>query len=240
MRTTYEKRQFDFEQPLTAPQDPKRIIVHRQGNPGVEGESGIAWGKRTGAFTIHSYIDDGVCYDAIAPTRHAFHVKESSVAAARGFRATGAYGPRGDYDTIGIETEDESPTSAALAPGQAYGLSQETRITLLLRTADYLRAWNLTPADVDEHATWDPVQRPDDLGDAFNIPDFRDDLTDYLAGRTPWRTVGQFARGTRAPASWKPAEPVANPPAPAVDVAAIRREAEAMRASADRILELTK
>ena len=212
MRQPYETRLFDFEASPAA-QVPRRIILHRQGNPGVEGENGLAWGKRTGAFTIHSYIDDAVCFDAIAPLRHAFHVKEASVAAARGFRTAGAYGPRGDYDSIGIETEDENAQSTALAPGQAYGLSQETRVTLLLRVAAYLRQFPpLTPDDVTEHADWDRWQRPEDLGDALNIPDFRDDLRDLLAGREPWRTVGAFARGGRTTVLPPAAPPTVAPP----------------------------
>jgi LysM repeat protein len=150
-------------------------------------------------FTIHSYVDDGVCFDAISPGRHAFHVREPRTAAAKGFRTTGQHGTRGDYDTIGIEAEDENPTSGDLLPGQAYGLSQETRITLLLRVRDYLRDFPyLTPEDVSEHATWDQWTRPHDLGDALNVLDFRDDLHDLRAGRTPWRTVGKHANGTRA------------------------------------------
>ena len=202
IRLTYETRHFDFEQELSAAQNPKRIVVHRQGNPGATALNALNWGKREDAFTVHSYVGGGVCYDAIHSTRHAFHVKEASVAAARGFRTTGAYGPRGDYDSIGIETEDV----IGGAPGQAYSITQETRITLLLRVAKYLDTWNLTPEDVDEHATWDPVNRAEDLGDALHIPDFREDLRDFRAGRVPWRTVGQFARGTAAPLSWKPVE----------------------------------
>lgn len=207
MRLTYERVLFDFGREQTSWQRARRIIMHRQGNPGVEGESGIAWGKRTGAFTIHRYIDDARCFEGIALDRHAFHASAARVAEARGFRVAGTYGPRGDYDSIGVEMEDEDAQSTTLAPGQAYGLSRETRITAVLVVADILRAcpW-LTVADIDEHATWDPDDRPEDLGDALNIPDFREDVADLLAGRTPWRTVGEFARGTRAPASWQPAE----------------------------------
>jgi len=217
MRTTYRRVIFDFGTPRPAEHVggiPKRIIWHRQGNPGVEGRAGIEYGRSSSTFTIHSYIDDDTSYDAIPPECQAFHTLESRIAAQKGYRTTGAYGVRGDYDSIGIETEDENQQSAKLAPGQVYGLSQETRITLLLRTFDYLKQFpNLTPADVDEHATYDPWQRSEDMGDAINILDAREDLADLLAGRTPWRIVGEFARGTRAPASWKPATTVVLPPA---------------------------
>lgn len=207
MRMTYERVPFDFGRAATVLQIPRRIVIHRQGNPGVEGENGLAWGKRTGSFTIHSYVDDGVCFDAIPPNRHAFHVLQASVAAEKGFMVDGPYGKRGDYESIGIESEDETPESADLAPGQAYGLSQATRITLLLRVADYLRQYpHLTPDDVYEHADFDPWTRAQDLGDALNLSDFRDDLRDLLAGRVPWRTVGRWATGARAKAEAKPKE----------------------------------
>lgn len=214
MRVTYEAVPFDFEQAVTSWQRPRRIIIHRQGNLGAEGESGIAWGKRTGAFTIHRYIDDGRCFIAIPLDRHAFHVSATTVARARGMRVDGDYGPRGDYDSVGVEMEDESPQTTPLAPGQHYGLSRETRITAVQVVADIIRECNsapgatimLTVADIDEHATWDPDQRPEDLGEALNVQDFREDVQDVLDGREPWRTVGEFATGARAPLSWKPVE----------------------------------
>lgn len=226
MRMIYQTRTYDFGQESSA-QTPKRICLHRQGNLGAKALNALDWGKRTGAFTIHSYVSDAVCYDAIMPDRHAFHVLAAGVAAQKGYRTTGAYGLRGDYDSIGIETEDV----AGGAPGQAYSLTQETRITLLLRTAAYLRQFGLSPDAVDEHATYDPTNRPDDLGDALHIPDFREDLRDLMAGRTPWRTVGQYATGGPAPLSWKPA---------GLDVVSIRLEAGAMMASAQRILDILK
>lgn len=212
MRMTYTRVPFDFERAETIEQVPMRIVMHRQGNPGAEGENGLAWGKRTGAFTIHGYVDDEVCFDAIPPTRHAFHVLASRLAHQSGFKANGVYGWRGDYETIGIECEDESPESGDLAPGQAYGLSQATRITALLRVRDYLLEFpHLTPDDVYEHADFDKVTRAHDLGDALNMADFRDDLRDLLAGRAPWRTVQRHATGARAPLTWKPAEKVPAP-----------------------------
>jgi len=207
MRETFERRNFDVGT-TSAAQTPRRIIIHRQGNPGAKALNSLNWGKRERAFTIHSYVGDGICYDAIPSTRHAFHVLEASIAAQRGFRVMGEHGRRGDYDSIGIETEDVRGG----APGQVYSLTQESRITLLLRTAEYLREFGLTPAAVSEHADWDPVNRPEDVGDALNLDDFRADLTDYLAGREPWRTVQASATGKEAPPSWRPAPSVPIPP----------------------------
>jgi N-acetylmuramoyl-L-alanine amidase CwlA len=206
MRTTYETRPFDFT--VTTAQQPRRVILHRQDNPGAKALAALEWGKRTDSFSIHSYIGDKVCYDAVSPFRHAFHVLESRVAQEKGWRVYGPYGYRGDYDSIGVECEDV----LGGAPGQAYSLTQETRITLLLRVAAYIKAHNLTPENVWEHADLDPYARKDDLGDALNILDFRLDLHDYLAGRTPWRTVGKYARGTRAVAAPAPAPSTDSPP----------------------------
>jgi hypothetical protein len=199
MRLTYTISQFFGFHPITTRfQTPRKVVWHRQGNPGAEGESGIAWGARTGAFTIHHYIDDGICLSAVPENRHAYHVKEHRWAPNFGLVTNGVHGIRGDYDTIGVELEDESPTSTPLAPGQAYGLSQETRITAVLLGADILRRWPLlTTADFIEHADLDPITRAEDVGDALYLPDFRKDVDDVLAGRTPWRTVGKFATGTQ-------------------------------------------
>lgn len=188
---------FPADKMNSASQRPTKVVWHRQGNPGAEGENGIAWGARTGAFTIHEYIDDQVVLEGIPWDRHAFHVLESRNAQKFGLPSTGVYGPRGDYNTFGVEMEDESPASAELAPGQLYGLSQETRITAVLLGADILRwfPW-LTVEDFLEHADLDPWTRSEDIGDGLYMPDFRLDVADSFAGREPWRTVGRFARGT--------------------------------------------
>lgn len=227
MRTTYAVQRFVFDNWfLTTAQVPRRIVIHRQGNLGVKALNALTWGNREKAFTIHSYVGDDTCYDAIPAGRHAFHVKEARKVKELGGRVTGSYGTRGDYDSIGIETEDV----AGGAPGQAYSLTQETRITLLLRVRDYLLEFpHLTPNDVYEHGQLDPWTRPNDLGDALNVLDFREDLKDLLAGRTPWRTVGTFARGTRATGG-APATPPA-PPSPVVlsddDVIAVIKDRSA-------------
>jgi hypothetical protein len=195
-------------------QRPTKIVMHRQGNPGVEGEAGADWGKRTGAFSIHRYIDDARVRVWIPFGRQAKHVSFGGNAAKFGLPATG----RGDANTIGIEMEDESPTSAPLAPGQTYGLSQETRITAVLLVADILRLYrHMTVADIIEHADLDPDNRPEDTGDALNLVDFRLDVQDVLDGKTPWRTVGKFATGSRMPGEAKPPVVVPLPqPKPAI------------------------
>lgn len=200
MRTTYNPVKFTgfpAARMNTIVQRPTKVVWHRQGNPGTEGVNGMQWGATSGSFSIHYYIDDQTALEGIPWDRHAFHVLESRNASKFGLPSTGLYGPRGDYNTIGVEMEDESPTSTALAPGQAYGLSQETRITAVLLGADIIRRhpW-LTVNDFIEHADLDPWTRAEDIGDGLYMPDFRLDVADVLAGRTPWRTVGQFARGT--------------------------------------------
>ena len=194
---TYLKTQFAFDAGLIGPyMTPTKIILHRQGNPGVEGQSGIAWMNSSGWGSIHRYIDDTLCAEGVPLNRRAYHAN-----------AIQADGQRADVSAIGIETEDESPQSATLAPGQPYGLSQDTRITLLLVVVDILKQYPGLP--IYEHADFDPKNRPDDLGDALNLPDFRLDVADVQAGREPWRTVGPFATGSRAPADWQPAPIVA-------------------------------
>jgi broad specificity phosphatase PhoE len=109
------------------------------------------------------------------------------------------WAPRGDIRAIGVETVELAGPGA---PGvdQAYHLTQETRITLLLRVADYLRQFpSIDPfTQVHSHAELDPWTRPNDPGDALNIGDFRDDLRDLLDGCEPWRTVGSVATAQRA------------------------------------------
>lgn len=220
MRTTYETRAFTFDQwAPTISQKPKRIILHRQGNPGATALNALNWGNRERRFTIHSYIGGKVCYDAIPADRHAFHVSEYRVAAARGFKSSGSYGPRGDYESIGLETEDVKGG----APGQAYSLTQETRITLLLRAAEYAEAWDLEPQDVYFHSDFDPWTRTEDLGNALNLGDFRADLFDYMTDKEPWRTVGQHASGVPAPESWRPPVENLSPPMKLGDAALIYR-----------------
>lgn len=194
MRNNYETIRYDFSNWfLTVTQVPDRIVIHRQGNPGATALHALNWGNSTKAFTIHSYIGGKRCYDAIDPRRHAFHVKEYRRAATLGFASNGQYGRRGDYNSIGIEAEDVRGG----APGQAYSLTQDTRITLVLRVAAYCREFNISPMRIYEHADLDPWTRSEDLGDALNVGDFRQDVADVLAGRTPWRTVGVHATGAR-------------------------------------------
>lgn len=200
LRTTYTTKQVVFppDRVNTRIQRATKIVVHRQGNPGVEGENGMEWGRRTGTFSIHYYVDDGMVLTGIPGNRHAFHVKESRKAAEYGLPPTGEYGPRGDYNTIGVECEDESTSSDDLAPGQTYGLSRETRITLVHLLADIIRDYPwLGTDDIIEHANLDPWTRPEDLGNALNILDLRADVADVIARREPWRTVGRYATGQR-------------------------------------------
>ena len=210
MRLSYRTESYAFDGTLPGYDhgEPIRIVIHRQGNPGARALASLAWGDREDRYTIHSYIDrDGVAIDALPPTTHAYHVREFRKALEMGVpvRQVGwrkwALSRRGDVQTIGIETVD-------LGSADAYYLSQETRITLLLRTADYIREFPaIDPMmHVHEHAQLDPWTRAHDLGDALNMIDFRLDLEDVLAGEEPWRTVGELATGARAPAV-RPATP---------------------------------
>ena len=210
LRTTY--RAIDSWLPArNAPQIPNRIIVHRQGNPGATAVNGLNY-LRTSGLGIHEYIEGDVSLHAQHWDQTEKHCLEASRAALWGLRTAGAFGPRGDYDAIGIETVDQPGG----APGQEYSLSQETRITLVLRCADICRIVGLDPLGkvagtgawvIEEHAEYDPANRPLDLGDALHIPDLRKDVADVLAGRVPFRTVGQFANGN-ATAVTAPPPPV--------------------------------
>ena len=241
MRRTYELRDFAFTNAALAGwhqriEDIRRIIVHRQGNPGATALNALNWGNSTAAFSIHDYVEDGVCYHAVKADRHAFHVTEHRLAEQRGFQVLAAGGiKRGDIDTIGIETVDV----AGGAAGQIYSLSQQTRITLVLRLADWLRYLpQLTVEAISEHADWDTWQRPDDLGDALNIPDLREDVRDLIEGREPWRTVQEFATGMRAPESWRTgpqSPPIPALPVPETPAEAIARE---LRLLAERVAAL--
>lgn len=213
MRSTYAVRPFTFthpDLPTNTPQIPSRIILHRQGNPGATAINSLMWGNNTGTYTIHSYADGVTCYEAVGPTHHAFHVKEYAHTPNK-FRTYGVYGSRGDYGSIGIESVD------ILKDGKP-ALSQETRVTLVLRVANYIRQFpTISTSNIYEHADLDPVNRADDLGDTLNLPDFRLDVEDVLSGRTPYRTVGVTANGSRntdlPPVPLVPAPPV-SPTAP--------------------------
>src|SRR5690606_22011673 len=63
MRTIYQWKTFKFSrESQAAPQQAKRIVVHRQGNPGATALGALQWGERENAFTIHRYIEDDVVY----------------------------------------------------------------------------------------------------------------------------------------------------------------------------------
>ena len=204
MRNTYVTKTFAFNNPSLAPikfGKPNRIILHRQGNPGAKAPNSLNWGNNTAAFSIHSYIERDTSYDAVNPEYTAYHVKQWVKASEMGYPTVFSGLVRGDFGAIGIETVDEGTTGA-------YYLHQETRITLLLRVAAYMRAYpHLTVGTVYEHADFDPWDRPDDLGNALNILDFRDDLSDLLSGKEPWRTVGPIANGYRTTVGKPPTTP---------------------------------
>ena len=224
MRTTYTRidTPFPAHRMTTTAQRPKKIVVHRQGNPGAEGENGIKWMVRTGAASIHRYIDDEKVFFGIPTDRHAFHVRGYRRTEEFGLPFSGQYGPRGDYDTIGVECEDEDQNSAQLAPGQTYGLSQETRISLVLVLRDLIREYpDLTVMDIIRHQELDPWTRPEDTGDALNLADLRADVQDLLDGEAPWRTVQTYATGAAAPQSWKPIPPAVALPSLTTDALTI-------------------
>lgn len=197
MRLTYKSESVAFpdNRITTAQQTPTQIVVHRQGNPGVEGEAGIRWMARTGAASIHYYVDDDTVWSGVPEDRHAFHVAESRRVSGR--PTWGLHGLRGDYNTIGVECEDEDRASGDLAPGQRYGLSQETRISLVVLLATLCYRRGLKPDVIIFHSTLDPWTRPEDPGNALNLEDLRADVAYMLADETPWRTVGRWATGAR-------------------------------------------
>lgn len=155
-------------------------------------------------------------YHCIPLTKQAFHANFGSYAqaAAWGYPVRTPGGTlRGDIRAVGIETVD----IPGGGPGQSYSLSQETRITLVLVLARQCRELGLDPlADhtIEEHAGYGDPSRTEDLGDAIFVPDVRLDVADLMAGRTPWRTVGQFAYGRPAPDTWRPVTPPPPPPPP--------------------------
>lgn len=234
-RTTYQWRTFKFSrESQAAPQRANRIVVHRQGNPGATATNALNWGERNNAFTIHRYIEDDVVYGAIPLERHAFHVLEPRIVETRGLRVTGAHGRRGDYDSVGIETVD----LPGGGPGQTYHLSRETRISLVAVCANLVKALRLSVADIDEHATWDPWTRPEDVGNALYIPDLRLDVQDVLDGREPWRTVQQHAFGKPAPESWRPAPET--PSAVTQALTAVRNAEAANKTTAEELAAARK
>jgi len=214
MRNTINVVDNYFNDPGGPDQVPDRLIIHRQGNPGASVRDSIAWAKRTGAFTIHEYIEDVTVYHCQHWHKMAFHVKEHRKAAERGFVASGAWGFRGDYNAIGVETQDEPGGG----PGQDYSLSQDTRISLVLRLRDICSITGLPVEAISSHSEWDPWQRSEDLGNALYIPDLREDVRDVLASRDPWRTVQKYAFGKPAPESWRPivSSPLVLPPGSAI------------------------
>lgn len=212
MRTTYDAPDL-FLFPAGTAQQPDRVIIHRQGNPGARAGNALHW-MATQGLSIHEYVDtDGVCYHAQHWDQHAKHCLEARKAEAFGLDVRTPWGEkRGDWRAVGVETTD----IAEGAPGQPYSLPQETRITLVYRVADICRIANIPVERIYEHADFDPWQRAEDLGEALNVPDFREDVRDRMEGREPWRTVQQFATGAPAPESWKPAPPPLRAPDPRV------------------------
>lgn len=224
MRKTFRELQFLFTNPNLEGWKhgkPDRIIIHRQGNPGAHALDALNWGNREGTFTIHTYIEDDLVIHCVPLHKHAFHAHSGSAdkAAAFGYPVLTPTGQRrGDIKAVGIETVD----IAGGGPGQAYSLSQETRISLVLVLARQCRELGLDPLNgrtIEEHASYDPVNRAEDLGNAIFVPDLREDVADLLAGREPWRTVQQFAYGRPAPEEWRPEDPTPEPEAPNVEEA---------------------
>lgn len=226
---------------------PQRIIVHRQGNPGATAENALRWMDRNG-LSVHYYCDQGVVWRSVPPEGLARHVGEFRVAHDRGYPIASPpplIGLRGDIQAIGIETVD-SDNPVDLGHGQTVGLSQRTRQTLVRLCAELCRLWNLSPEVISEHATWDPWQRPHDLGEALYIPDLQADVADFLAGREPWRVVGPYAFGTPntsgGPVQLPPApEPPAPPlplPVPPAPLDRLRHEIGMARSFNQQVLRL--
>lgn len=191
MRLTYNAPDMLLFPTATA-QTPDRVIIHRQGNPGALAANALRW-MLTQGLSIHEYIQDDTSFHAQHWDQFAKHCIEYRKAEALGFDVTTPWGEkRGDWRAVGVETCDISGGG----PGQAYSLSQDTRITLVLRVADICRIAGIPVNRIYEHADFDPWQRADDLGNALNVPDFRLDVADVLAGREPYRTVQQYAYGT--------------------------------------------
>lgn len=215
MRSTFNIRSFRFTNPSLKgwpTGQPQRGILHTQGNPGAAALNALKWGNRTGAFSIHWYVQDRVAYRCISETRQAFHAKQSTRARARGYPTTRG---RGDTRAIGIEHVETREDV----------WSQETRITSVLLGAAITRrypwiAWS-------DHSEWDPRNRPDDTGNRLYVPDWIADVYDVIGGREPWRTVTAEYDGSR---------PAADRGDSAVDV---RGELQIIRDSVDEIERIT-
>lgn len=228
MRRTYRAEGFTFQNPGLqgwARGNPTRIIIHRQGNPGAHARAALKWGDSVGAFSIHDYIEDDLIIHAVDYKVHAYHANVGSADQAEvwGYPVLTPYGARrGDIDAIGIETCDINGGG----PGQTYSLSQETRISLVIKLAELCVKFGLDPRKghtIEEHGGYGDPTRVLDLGDAIYVPDVREDVADLIAGREPWRTVQQFAYGRPAPESWRPAPPAPpEPPTPPVDITKYR------------------
>jgi len=197
MRRDYETVAFEFENfPAILTGRPRAVCLHTDGNPSPHSAlDSLNWGDRERAFSIHYYVEaNGVIYAGVDPTYHAWHVKESRKAKERGWEVKHPEiaGERGDIGVIGIEhVQDETGH-----------WSQETRISSLLLVHDLLQRW--PELAIVEHADLDPWNRPNDVGDALHLGDFKADLADLDRGLEPWRTVGEEATGTPRPDSDRP------------------------------------
>lgn len=237
--------------------DPIGVVVHRQDNPGVSAIEAIRYAIRTGAFSVHWYVDGMAAYECVPEDRHAYHVLEWRVADAVGRRVypsrfaaawpttlsapvNGQYAgwskPRGDIGLLGIEMVDRR------RPDGSIYLDQDTRITTLLLLRGILRRAarragryiNDLVFPVVSHAMLDPYTRADDPGQALYMLDLRADLLDLIVGRDPWRTVGFEYDGRQA-------APDRHPPGVTVDitevlshVAAIEADTLALRSAIER------
>ena len=187
MRDSFEEIAFRFSHlPNVWVGDPDRGILHTDGNPNPHTAlNALEWGDRTGAFSITYYVEGKRVYSCVSEDYLAFHTKEARVAARDGYptEAPGVAGPRGDIKAIGFEH--------VMQPDGSW--DQETRITSVLLGAE-IQA-RRPQIKWSEHATWDPWQRPNDVGPAVYIPDWILDVLDVVAGHTPYRTVGLTASG---------------------------------------------
>lgn len=160
---------------------PTRGILHTDGNPNAHTALGaMGWGDRVRAFSIPWYIEGKIAYRGVPEDWHASHVREPRVAAQKGWPTTwpGLSKPRGDIRALGFEH--------VMEPDGTW--DQETRLTSVLLGADVSDRW--PRLHWDEHAAYDPWTRPNDVGRALWVPDWRADVADVLAGREPYRVVG--------------------------------------------------
>ncbi len=206
MRDEFVRKAFQFQN-LVGPDvgEPTRGVLHTDGNDGPHSASGaLAWGNRTKAFSIHYYVEGTLVYECLPERRLAYHVREYRKAEALGYPTTapGVSKPRGDIGAIGIEH--------VMQPDGSW--DQETRISSVLLGAEIRRRYpNLVWM---EHAELDPWTRGNDVGEALYVPDWLKDVDDVIAGRTPYRTVGERASG-RPYTGAVPTEPITVPPVPA-------------------------